>query len=236
MAIGLNAQATGVNAIAIGNGAIATGSVSMGNMAFASDGGAAYGDNATASGSLSTAIGPGSSATFANSTAIGTGAATTRTNQVAIGTGSNAYTLAGINSAASLAAQSGTLRVVTTDAAGNLASAAFPTGGGGGPDLSGSVATLMSEVGTLQNQVKQAFEGTAIAIALGGDTLPADKRFAIHQLGQFPRRERNELVRAFPRRQLHRFECRIRRRLRAGWGWHARRRDLRVVTAAHNVE
>jgi len=151
----------------------------MGNMAFASDGGGAYGDNATASGSLSTAIGPGSSATFANSTAIGTGAATTRTNQVAIGTGSNTYTLAGINSAASLAAQSGTLRVVTTDAAGNLASAAFPTGGGGGPDLSGSVATLMSEVGTLQNQVKQAFEGTAIVIALGGDTLPADKRFAI---------------------------------------------------------
>src|SRR6516165_9831759 len=199
-------------------------------------GATALGATAQATADSAIAVGNNAAATFTNFAAIGTGAATTRINQVAIGTGTNTYTLAGINSAASLAAQTGTLRVVTTDAAGNLASAAFPTGGGGGPDLSGSVGTLMSEVGTLQNQVKQAFEGTAIAIALGGDTLPADKRFAIHQLGQFPRRERNELVRAFPRRQLHRFECRIRRRLRAGWGWHARRRDLRVVTAAHNVE
>src|SRR5262249_2818727 len=107
---------------------------------------------------------------FANATAIGSGAATTRINQVAIGTGTNTYTLAGINSAASLAAQSGTLRVVTTDAAGNLASAPFPSGGG--PDLSASVATL-------QTQIKQAFEGTAIAIALGGTALPGDKRYAV---------------------------------------------------------
>ena len=85
----------------------------------------------------------------------------------------NTYTLAGINSAASLAAQTGTLRVVTTDAAGNLASAPLPT------DLSGSVATLQSQVTTLQGQVKQAFEGTAIAIALGASTLPGDKRYAV---------------------------------------------------------
>src|SRR5262249_42098903 len=86
-----------------------------------------YGDNTVATGSLSSALGPSASATFANSTAIGNGAATTRINQVAIGTGSNTYTLAGINSAASLAAQSGTLKVVTTDAAGNLPSALTPT-------------------------------------------------------------------------------------------------------------
>jgi YadA-like membrane anchor domain len=143
----------------------------MGTMATASNGGAAYGDNSIATGALSSALGPGASATFANSTAIGNGAATTRINQVAIGTGTNTYTLAGINSAASLAAQSGTLRVVTTDAAGNLASAPFPSGGGG-PNLSASVATL-------QTQIKQAFEGTAIAIALGGTALPGDKRYAV---------------------------------------------------------
>jgi len=63
--------------------------------------------------------------------------------------------------------------VVTTDTAGNLASAPLPT------DLSGSVATLQSQVTTLQGQVKQAFEGTAIAIALGASTLPGDKRYAV---------------------------------------------------------
>ena len=34
-------------------------------------------------------------------------------------------------------------------------------------------------VTTLQGQVKQAFEGTAIAIALGASTLPGDKRYAV---------------------------------------------------------
>jgi hypothetical protein len=34
-------------------------------------------------------------------------------------------------------------------------------------------------VATLQTQIKQAFEGTAVAIALGGTALPSDKKFAI---------------------------------------------------------
>ena len=76
----------------------------------------------------------------------------------------------GINSAASLSSQSGPTRVVTSDAAGNLATASFsPT------DISG----LQANVTTLQSQMKQAFEGTAIAIAMGGSSLPADKKFAI---------------------------------------------------------
>jgi hypothetical protein len=76
----------------------------------------------------------------------------------------------GITSAASLAAQSGPTQVVTTDAAGHLAAAGFT-----GQDIS----TLQSNVGTLQTQMRQAFEGTAMAIALGGGALPADKKFAI---------------------------------------------------------
>jgi len=102
--------ATGANAVAIAYGATASG----GNAT-------AIGSNATASGGNSTAIGAGSSATYSNSTAIGAGATTTRANQIAIGTSSNTYTLPGISSAASRAAQSGPTRVVTSDAAGNLA-------------------------------------------------------------------------------------------------------------------
>lgn len=102
--------ATGANAVAVAYGATASGSQST-----------AIGSNATASGANSTAVGSGSSATYANSTAVGAGATTTRANQVAIGTASNTYTLPGISSAASRAAQSGPTKLVTSDAAGNLA-------------------------------------------------------------------------------------------------------------------
>ena len=121
MAIGTNAQATGTNAIAIGNGAVATGSVAVGNGALASNGGAAFGDNAVATGTNSTAVGPGATATHANAAAFGNGATTTRANQHVYGTASNTYTMPGITSAASRAAQSGPTQVVTSDAAGNLA-------------------------------------------------------------------------------------------------------------------
>ena len=38
---------------------------------------------------------------------------------------------------------------------------------------------MQANVTTLQSQMRQAFEGTAIAIAMGGSSLPADKKFAI---------------------------------------------------------
>ena len=85
--------------------------------------------------------------------------------------------MAGITSAASLAAQSGTTRVVTADANGNLATASFSP-----QDISGlqtNVSVLQGNVATLQTQMKQAFEGTAMAIAMGGGFLPNDKKFAI---------------------------------------------------------
>jgi trimeric autotransporter adhesin len=34
-------------------------------------------------------------------------------------------------------------------------------------------------VSSLQTQMRQGFEGTAIAIAMGGSVLPSDKKFAI---------------------------------------------------------
>ena len=79
--------------------------------------------------------------------------------------------MAGLNSAASLAAQTGPVRVVTTDGNGNLATAAFASQ----QDISG----LQSSVTALQGQIRQAFEGTAIAVAMGGGTLPDNKKFAI---------------------------------------------------------
>ena len=102
---------------------------------------------------------------------FGNGASTTRANQQSFGTATNTYTMAGLNSAASLAAQTGPVRVVTTDGNGNLATAAFASQ----QDISG----LQSSVTALQGQIRQAFEGTAIAVAMGGGTLPDNKKFAI---------------------------------------------------------
>lgn len=85
--------------------------------------------------------------------------------------------MAGITSAASRAAQTGPTQLVTTDANGNLAAAGFSA-----TDISTlqtNVSTLQGNVATLQSQMRQAFEGTAMAIAMGGSALPGDKRFAI---------------------------------------------------------
>ncbi len=85
--------------------------------------------------------------------------------------------MSGITSAASLAAQTGPVSLVTTDANGNLAAANIAL-----PDIAGlqnNVAILQGNVASLQSQMRQSFEGTAMAIAMGGSALPGDKRFAI---------------------------------------------------------
>jgi hypothetical protein len=84
------------------------------------------------------------------------------------GAGGTTYTMPGVRSAASLAAQTGPTYFVTTDEAGNLATSSF------NPD---SIAALDSRVTALS---AKAFEGTAIALAMaGGATLPAEKNFAV---------------------------------------------------------
>ena len=186
VAIGDTASATGTNAIAIGTGAVATGSVAVGAGASAANGGAAFGDAAIATGTNAIAIGPGASATFANSSAIGNGAAATAANQMAFGTASNTYKMPGITSAASLAAQSGPVALVTADASGNLAATNLNLSA---PDLS-NLSNLSANVTALQQNVNalrydlqqglnQAYEGTAVAIAMSGSALPDRKRFAI---------------------------------------------------------
>src|SRR5262249_33575884 len=165
----------------IGTAAAATASSGVGPAALASNGGAAFGDGAVAPGTTATAVGPGASATFVNSSAFGAGASATAANQMAFGTASNTYRLPGITSAASLAAQSGPTSFVTTDANGNLAATNF------GPQniagLSASVAALQQGFSivqeNLQHGLNQAYEGTAVAIAMSGSALPDNKRFAI---------------------------------------------------------
>ncbi|WP_353044085.1 YadA-like family protein [Mesorhizobium sp. M1365] len=83
----------------------------------------ALGASAKANAVNATALGTGATANFADSVAVGQGVTTTRANQVAIGNSSATYTLSGINSAASREAQSGPKYLVTSDAAGNLATA-----------------------------------------------------------------------------------------------------------------
>jgi uncharacterized protein YigE (DUF2233 family) len=111
--------------------------------------------------------------------AIGNGAVATRDNQVMIGTASNTYTAPGITSAASQAAQSGPLQVVTTDANGNLASdhgALFSDIN----ILNSQIARINQNLDQLNNDVKRLDGGVAMAMALGGVYLPEHQRFAIH--------------------------------------------------------
>ena len=123
-AIGHSSEAKGANATAIGQET------------------AAMGDN-------STALGQGAQATHANSAAIGQGVKTTRDNQVAIGQSTSTYTLGGISSAASRAAQGGPVNFVTSDAAGNLATRSAADMG---LATTGDINALNSQIGGLQKR------------------------------------------------------------------------------------
>jgi autotransporter adhesin len=135
-------------------------------------GATAIGDGAEASAAGATSLGRSANASAANSTAIGAGASATRANQVAVGTSSSTYTMAGLNSAASLSAQSGSTRFVTTDSAGNLATSGFGPGsvaelGGQLNALSGRVDQLSTRVDVLTNYAVQTRREARGGIAIG---------------------------------------------------------------------
>src|SRR5215471_18233417 len=133
----------------------------------------ALGQGAQALGVGSTAMGQGASTGFFNNAmAIGNGAVATRNNQVVIGTATNTYTTPGITSAASRAAQSGPLQIVTSDANGNLA-----TDGGA---LFNNINNLTSQINQLNQDVRRLDGGVAMSMALGGVYLPEHQRFAVH--------------------------------------------------------
>jgi hypothetical protein len=163
-------QATGVSSTATGGAAWATGdfSTATGVGAHATGiGSTATGVGAQATADNATALGRGATAGFANSMALGQGVATTRADQVMVGTATNTYTLAGVASAQSRAAQTGPTNFVTSDQAGNLATSNY------GPT---DVAALDSRVTTLENSaaniganmarnLAEARSGTALALA-----------------------------------------------------------------------
>jgi hypothetical protein len=178
VAAGFNAMATGTNSIAIGTGAVATGSIALGAVSSAGSGGVAYGDGTTATGANSAAIGTNANATFQNSAAFGTGATTTRANQQSFGTAANTYTLAGITSGASKAAQTGPLQVLTSDANGNLAAiplASLMTT----TDLSGINRQLADLSGQIQ-VVKRGIAAAAATAYAPTPTGPGRTTFAVN--------------------------------------------------------
>jgi hypothetical protein len=125
----------------------------------ASNGGAAFGDGAVATGTNATAIGPGAQATFANSTALGHGAVTTAPNQVVIG--GPGTTVAVPSIVGNQGAQVGPTNFVTSDRNGVLATAGF------GPD-------------EILRQDRRLRDGVALALAAGGSpALMPGRKFAL---------------------------------------------------------
>jgi autotransporter adhesin len=149
------------NATAIGSNA------SAGTTAAGQDNATALGADSSANALNATALGAGATANFANSTAIGQGVATTRANQIALGTTTNTYTMTGIGSADSLAAQDPTsIRIVTSDAGGNLALSAFdPSSLATSASVTALDSRMTSLEGTVGENREEARGGTALALA-----------------------------------------------------------------------
>jgi autotransporter adhesin len=125
----------------------------------------AVGYGARAEGTRSIAIGTQARAGGHESVAIGAGAVASRPGQVAIGTAGSTYTLPGLASAASRAAQSGPTQVVTTDAAGNLA--AIPI------DLGALDQRIDGVAAFARDSRREARQGIAAAMAMTGAPLPS---------------------------------------------------------------
>lgn len=132
----------------------------------------AVGSGANASGSGSIALGALASASGTNAIAIGNGAVASAPGQVALGGPDATYRLAGISSDQSLAAQEGPVEFVTSDASGNLATMSMAP-------FFDSIDALDDRVDALEDDNRSMREGVAIALALGGVQLPADKTFAL---------------------------------------------------------
>ncbi|OAN97503.1 hypothetical protein A8B75_19965 [Sphingomonadales bacterium EhC05] len=168
--------------VGTGNSATGTGSFAAGNNSSANGIGAlALGNAANAVGNGAIAFGSGASASAAGAVAIGLGATASRPNQIAIGTSGNTYTLAGINSAASLAAQSGALQLVTADPLGNLGTSSLniATLQGFGTSLTGLDTRTSALEQAVAINLRQNNGGIAAAMALGGTTIVPDSNWSM---------------------------------------------------------
>jgi hypothetical protein len=102
-------------------------------------------------------VGANATAAYANSASFGAGAETTRPNQQSFGTASNTYTMPGITSGASRAAQSGLTQFVTSDRAGNMA----------------------TDGGATYKAISMLQAGVAVAMASAPPTLTPGEKFGI---------------------------------------------------------
>ncbi len=181
-----NAQGDDSGNVASGNSAVASGNTSN-NVASGANSNAsgnnsanvAIGDGADARGDnfRNTAVGANSSATQENTAAFGAGATTTRPNQQIFGTGTNTYTMAGIASPASQAAQGAPTHLVTSNAGGDLAAYTLAELG---LASAGDVSNLQSQINNLGKRDDELAEGIAISLALAQPMFHAGQTFAFN--------------------------------------------------------
>jgi hypothetical protein len=187
IASGMQSTASGVGAAAYGSGSTASGpsGTAVGiNSTASGSGSTALGALSSAGGVSSVAIGSGASAGLTGSAAFGAGATAARANQQAFGTATNTYTMAGITSAASKAAQTGATQLVTSDAGGNLATTTLAdlglAGSGEIAAINRQIAGLNSRIDDLSLRTDKAMSGVAMAFAMAGvPTLLPSERFAV---------------------------------------------------------
>jgi hypothetical protein len=138
--------------------------VAVGTNAYAGNGGAAFGDNASATGENSAAIGPG--------------AVASQDNEVVLGTSSHSYQAPGITSSQSRSRQSGQLEIVTSDANGNLA-----TDGGQVfnqlASLDNDLSAIDHRLNTLDRHTDENESGVALAMSMQNPDLVANERFGV---------------------------------------------------------
>jgi trimeric autotransporter adhesin len=118
-----------------------------------------------------TAIGAGASVQHSDSTAIGAGAKSTADHQVVLGTAGETISAPGITSQLSKDRQVGTIELVTTDSAGNLAS--------DGGAMNARVASNSAAIASLKGDVSQLYRLNAAAISLQPIYLEQGSKFAL---------------------------------------------------------
>lgn len=153
LACGPQTSATAGGSVAVGTDSDndGTGTTADGGLA------TAVGADATATGELSTAVGAFSSALEDGSTAVGAGATAALPNEFVLGTSGNTYTAPGISSILSRQRQSGPLTLLTTDAAGHLA----------------------SDGGAVFRSIADVSAGVALSLAMDAPDLAPTETFAV---------------------------------------------------------
>jgi hypothetical protein len=133
----------------------------------------------------SSAIGPNATAGFDNSAAFGNGATATRANQQVFGTVTNTYTMSGITSDTSKAAQGKPTHLVTSNSGGDLAAytpsqlGLVTTADLAGFATKGDVSSLQSKINHLGQRDSELTEGLAAVVSLAQPVLLPGQHFAM---------------------------------------------------------